>query len=118
MTSKRRPPPSAVRRKWPPLLLLPSPPSSDRASLSTVFLLLLASLSFAGSEYSDGEDDPLDASPRPVPELNASLDLEFTRNEYDASIPENSMAKTFVVPTEKMGIRLSSPDVGESLSIR
>lgn len=31
--------------------------------------------------------------------------LEFTKPEYDAWIPENSMAKTFVTPSEKMGIR-------------
>ena len=113
MTSNRRPPPSAVRRRWPHLPSLYKSPQS-----STVFLLLVALSSFssAGSDYSDGEDDALDMT-RPVSQ-NVNLDLEFTSNEYDASIPENSMAKTFAVPTEKMGIRLPSRDVGESLSIR
>ncbi|XP_014600494.1 PREDICTED: fat-like cadherin-related tumor suppressor homolog isoform X3 [Polistes canadensis] len=36
----------------------------------------------------------------------------FTRSLYNVSIPENSIGKTYVVPDEKMGIRLNNRESG------
>ncbi|XP_015586979.1 fat-like cadherin-related tumor suppressor homolog isoform X2 [Cephus cinctus] len=46
-------------------------------------------------------------------EASSSQEFRFTRSLYNVSIPENSIGKTFVVPEEKMGIRLgpADPDV-------
>lgn len=37
--------------------------------------------------------------------------LEFTQLEYNATVPENSLGKTYVTPTEKMGIFISDPSL-------
>lgn len=39
-----------------------------------------------------------------------SQDFRFTQPLYNVSIPENSIGKTYVVPEERMGIKLASTD--------
>ena len=43
-------------------------------------------------------------------------EFRFTLPLYNVSIPENSIGKTYVVPEERMGIKLASPD--SNLDIR
>lgn len=37
--------------------------------------------------------------------------LDFTQLEYNATVPENSLGKTYVISTEKMGIFISDPSL-------
>lgn len=41
----------------------------------------------------------------------SELSLDFTRPAYNASVAENSVGKTYVIPTEKMGIFISDPSL-------
>ncbi|XP_034945358.1 fat-like cadherin-related tumor suppressor homolog isoform X2 [Chelonus insularis] len=65
-------------------------------------------------DYNGLADEPIVATPNPHPSLSESLsnnvvdDFRFTKPQYNVSIPENSMGKTYVMPEEKMGIWLSS----------
>ncbi|XP_076646629.1 FAT atypical cadherin kugelei isoform X7 [Halictus rubicundus] len=45
-------------------------------------------------------------------------DFRFTEPVYNVSIPENSIGKTYVVPEERMGIRLASPDTNLDVRFR
>ncbi|CAL7945195.1 unnamed protein product [Xylocopa violacea] len=45
-------------------------------------------------------------------------EFRFTRPSYNASIPENSIGKTYVVPDERMGIQLASPDTDFDIRFR
>jgi len=45
-------------------------------------------------------------------------DFRFTRPLYNVSIPENSIGKTYVVPDERMGIRLASVDSDVDVKFR
>lgn len=60
------------------------------------------STSPVSSSYTN--DDGQQSSPQPDNEFRFTLPL------YNVSIPENSIGKTYVVPDERMGIKLASPD--------
>ncbi|XP_076298680.1 FAT atypical cadherin kugelei isoform X2 [Lasioglossum baleicum] len=45
-------------------------------------------------------------------------DFRFTEPVYNVSIPENSIGKTYVVPEERMGIKLASPDTNLDVRFR
>ncbi|XP_076767085.1 FAT atypical cadherin kugelei isoform X6 [Xylocopa sonorina] len=45
-------------------------------------------------------------------------EFRFTQPSYNASIPENSIGKTYVVPDERMGIQLASPDTDFDIRFR
>lgn len=78
----------------------------------------------AGSDDGDGNDGGLmkpsissigtATNPSITFEDDASLSSEsefrFTQSLYNVSIPENSIGKTYVVPEERMGIKLASAD--------
>lgn len=42
--------------------------------------------------------------------LSSEPEFRFTQSLYNVSIPENSIGKTYVVPEERMGIKLASAD--------
>lgn len=44
--------------------------------------------------------------------------FRFTRPVYNVSIPENSIGKTYVVPEERMGIKLASADSDVDIRFR
>ncbi|KOC66198.1 Fat-like cadherin-related tumor suppressor like protein [Habropoda laboriosa] len=45
-------------------------------------------------------------------------EFRFTQPLYNVSIPENSIGKTYVVPEERMGIKLASPDTNFDIRFR
>lgn len=45
-------------------------------------------------------------------------EFHFTRSLYNVSIPENSIGKTYVMPVERMGIRLASADSDVDVKFR
>ncbi|XP_076387964.1 FAT atypical cadherin kugelei isoform X3 [Megachile rotundata] len=45
-------------------------------------------------------------------------EFRFTQPLYNVSIPENSIGKTYVVPEERMGIKLASPDMDFDVRFR
>lgn len=45
-------------------------------------------------------------------------EFRFTQPLYNVSIPENSVGKTFVMPEEKMGIRLGIAEAGADVEVR
>lgn len=53
-----------------------------------------------------------DASPSTEPEFR------FTQSLYNVSIPENSIGKTYVVPEERMGIKLASAESDVDIKFR
>ena len=45
--------------------------------------------------------------------------MKFTQSEYEASIPENSMGRVYVTPSDAlMGIRLSNETLARQLSVK
>nr|XP_031838717.1 fat-like cadherin-related tumor suppressor homolog isoform X2 [Nomia melanderi] len=52
------------------------------------------------------------------PSFPPSRDFRFTQPLYNVSIPENSIGKTYVVPEERMGIKLASPDANLDVRFR
>jgi len=109
-----------------------SPSSDSFASTSS----LLSSRGGSGSGNGGGgvDDDDVggsiksSASPPIAPTLSIPLDganlpssesdFRFTRPHYNVSIPENSIGKTYVVPEERMGIRLASVDSDVDVKFR
>nr|XP_034195560.1 fat-like cadherin-related tumor suppressor homolog isoform X8 [Osmia lignaria] len=50
--------------------------------------------------------------------LPLDQEFRFTQPLYNVSIPENSIGKTYVVPEERMGIKLASPDTNFDVRFR
>ncbi|XP_070553228.1 protocadherin Fat 1-like isoform X2 [Ptychodera flava] len=52
-----------------------------------------------------------------VSHSKAETEFKFTKDLYNATIPENSLIKTYVTPNEKMGIYVSDPTISIRFSI-
>lgn len=50
--------------------------------------------------------------------MNSEPEFRFTRLLYNVSIPENSIGKTYVMPNERMGIKLASADSDVDIKFR
>jgi len=75
--------------------------SSMKSSISSIGTATILPITFEG-----------DASLSPEPEFR------FTQSLYNVSIPENSIGKTYVVPEERMGIKLASADSDVDIKFR
>lgn len=49
---------------------------------------------------------------------NSESEFRFTQPLYNVSIPENSIGKTYVLPSERMGIKLASADSDVDIKFR
>lgn len=105
-------------------------PSSDTPVPTTLVPPHGGGAGGAGSDGGDGKSDstkpsisPIDATTLPITfEDDASLSSEpefrFTQSLYNVSIPENSIGKTYVVPENRMGIKLASADSDVDVKFR
>lgn len=67
-----------------------------------------------GSPFEEAKASPPPPSATPEVDLSVDDEFQFSLAQYNVTIPENSMGKTYVVPLQKMGIRLSPLEpVGE-----
>ncbi|XP_017885413.1 fat-like cadherin-related tumor suppressor homolog [Ceratina calcarata] len=83
-----------------------SPSSSDTYATS--------SSSYGGSSSVTRSFSPLSTSASfTEPDLPSDYEFRFTRPTYNASIPENSIGKTYVLPEERMGIKLASAETSD-----
>lgn len=71
-----------------------------------------SSVSSIGTATTPPTPDEGDANPSSEPEFR------FTRPLYNVSISENSIGKTYVVPEERMGVKLASADNDVDIKFR
>lgn len=92
-------------------------PSSD-TFVSTTFSSSAISSSVTRPFFSSAI--PTSTSSSFTEDFSLPLDQEFrfTQPLYNVSIPENSIGKTYVVPEERMGIKLASPDTNFDVRFR
>lgn len=116
-----------VLHAWPWLWLwLFAATAGSPSSVSTTFLPLRDSGGEVGGGDGDGSAMKLSIGTATTPapfEDDASVaktkvDFRFTRPLYNVSIPENSIGKTYVVPDERMGIKLASADSDVDIKFR
>ena len=74
------------------------------------FLFVMCSYQpfYASAEYESTEDDSQDVYDD---EMAARWDFFFTRSTYNATIQENAVSRTYIVPEEKMGIYMKDPTI-------
>ncbi|CAK9804708.1 Fat-like cadherin-related tumor suppressor homolog [Anthophora plagiata] len=95
--------------------------SSSSSSGTSSSSSISNSLSFTNSvTRSFSPTIPTSTSASFTEDFQFPLDQEFhfTQPLYNVSIPENSIGKTYVVPEERMGIKLASPDMNFDIRFR